>query len=95
MDNVQFNVFAMKELDYVMSLMSTYGTLEEIDDGGTIRKNFKYTEIIYNHFLYRHAVDDHNNKRHEPISLEVTWATQWWPNRVFAFFLAITEVNAS
>jgi hypothetical protein len=25
--------------------------------------------------------------------LEVVWATKWWPNRVFAFLLAITEVK--
>ena len=33
-------------------------------------------------------------KRHSPISLEVVWATKWWPNRVFAFILPVTEVNA-
>ena len=38
-------------------------------------------------------MDDHNNNRHQPISLEVIWATQRWSNRVFAFLLAITEVN--
>jgi hypothetical protein len=35
----------------------------------------------------------HNAKRHLPISLEVVWATKIWANRVFAFLLAITEVN--
>jgi hypothetical protein len=23
----------------------------------------------------------------------VVWATKWWPHRVFAFLLAVTEVN--
>ena len=55
--------------------------------------NKRYCQILSNHFLYRHAVDDHNAKRHSPISLEVVWATKWWPNRVFAFLLAIMEVN--
>lgn len=104
LDGIPFRIYCMKEPDYIMSLMSSYGTLDEIEDGMTQRdyvgtngqkqrKTFKYTEIIYNHYHYRHYVDDHNNKRHNPISLEVTWATQWWPNRVMGFFLAVTEVN--
>ena len=55
----------------------------------------KFPEVIGNHFLFRHSVDDHNNKRHSPISIEEIWATKWWPNRVFAFLLAVTEVNVS
>ena len=101
MDEVDFHVYAMKEPEYVMSLMSTYGTNQrtgretqrELDDGS--RKKFSYPEVIGNHFLYRHSVDDHNNKRHSPISIEEIWATKWWPNRVFAFLLAVTEVNVS
>ena len=38
-------------------------------------------------------VDDYNNQRQSPISLEKTWATMWWPNRVFAFLIAVIEVN--
>ena len=38
-------------------------------------------------------VDDHNSRRHSPISIEEVWATKTWEHRVFAFFLAITEVN--
>jgi hypothetical protein len=55
---------------------------------------FKYTEVFHNHFKYRHAVDDHNNLRHSNVSLELTWTTHRWENRVFVFFLAITEGNA-
>jgi hypothetical protein len=92
----------MKEPDYVMTLMSTYGTLEAsvkvtsrvcVEDGVKRKKSFAYTEVVHNHYNYRHIVDDHNARRHSPISLEVVWATKWWPNRVFAFLLAITEVN--
>jgi hypothetical protein len=104
LDGVPFNLFCMKEPDYVMSLMSSYGTLEPVEGartsrnyknerGESVRKNFNYTEIIYNHYKFRHAVDDHNSERHQPISLEVIWATHWWPNRVMAFFIAVTEVN--
>ena len=71
-----------KEPDYVMLLMSTARST-----------SFRYPEVVHNHFLYCHAVDDHNGKRHSPISLEVVWATKRWPNRVFAFLVSITEVN--
>ena len=27
--------------------------------------------------------------------IERTWGTRWWPNRVFAFLLGITEVNVN
>ena len=103
LDNIPFHVYTMKELDYVMSLMSTYGTNDR-DNGKETRRDwkegatmksitFKYPEVIHNHFMFRHAVDDHNGKRHSPISLEVVWATKRWANRVFAFLLSITEVN--
>ena len=105
MDEVPFHVYAMKEPDYVMSLMSTYGTnlrsgketcREWVDSDGTKKTTkFNYPEVVGNHFLYRHSVADHNNKRHSPISLEVVWGTKYWPNRVFSFLLAVTEVNVN
>ena len=105
MDEVPFHVYAMKEPDYVMSLMSTYGTNlrsgketchEWVDSDGTKKTTkFNYPEAVGNHFLYRHSVDDHNNKRHSPISLEVVWGTKYWPNCVFSFLLAVTEVNVN
>ena len=103
MDNVAFHVYAMKEPDYIMSLMSSYGTNNHEEGRETTRqwkqngelviKKFKYPDVVNIHFLFRHSVDDHNTKRHSPISLEVVWATKRWPNRVFAFLLGITEVN--
>ena len=103
LEGVPFHVYAMKEPDYVMSIMSTYGTNERIGEKISTRKwkeggqlkttHFKYPEVIYNHFKYRHSIDDHNSKRHSPISLEVVWKTQHWPCRVFTFLLAVTEVN--
>ena len=90
MEEVPFHVYAMKEPDYIMSLMSTYGTIqcsgkettrEWVDGSGNSQKHkFNYPEVVGNHFLYRHSVDDHNNKRHSPISLEVVWAMKYWPN---------------
>lgn len=93
----------MKEPDYIMSLMSTYGTTERFGenkirrvkkDGAFSTVTFKYPKIVHNHFKYRHMVDDHNARRQSPISLEESWATQRWPNRVFAFVLGVSEVNA-
>jgi hypothetical protein len=99
MDEVPFHIYAMKEPEYTMMMMTSYGTLERFGkvtkrklNNGDV-KTFQYPEVIANHFRYRHMVDDHNSKRHSPISLEVVWATKEWEKRVLAFLLAITEVN--
>ena len=44
-------------------------------------------------------MDDHNSLRHDDgtkfqIGLENLQVTIWWPIRMFAFFIACTEVNA-
>ena len=88
MEEVPFQVYAMKEPDYVMSLMSTYGTNQHsgketthewVDGSGNSKKTkFNYPEVVGNHFLYCHSIDDHNNKQHSPISLEVVWAMKYW-----------------
>ena len=54
---------------------------------------FNYPEIVRDRYTYRHTVDDHNNRRKSPLSIEKTWATSYWPNRVFAFLLEVIEVN--
>jgi hypothetical protein len=96
-------VFCFKEPDYVMSIMSAYGTVNEEglvkkriftdDDGKEQVRTFCYTEVFHNHYQYRHVVDDNNNNRMQPISIEETWKTSYWPNRVFAFILGVTGVN--
>lgn len=63
LDNIPYDIFCMKDVDYSMKLMSTYGALiprsdaedkrRKLDDGSTT--TFKYTEPFYNHFRYRHA----------------------------------------
>ena len=97
------DIFCFKEPDYVMKLMSSYGTnsteqtrtskRDWTEDGEKKTVEVKYPEVVDNHFKYRHHIDDHNAKRHSPISLEQVWATKRWENRVFAFLLAVTEVN--
>jgi hypothetical protein len=100
LDGYPYTVFLMKEQDYCMKLMSTYGGLIVLDqqpdtfrsvDGRTL--TFKYNEPFANHYFARHAVDDHNNLRQGKISLEETWRTHRWEFRVFAFILGVIEVN--
>ena len=55
--------------------------------------SFKFTEPFLNHFKYRHQVDDHNNLRHSPISLEESLSTKDWNVRVFTFILVLVDVN--
>jgi hypothetical protein len=98
----------MKKSDYVMSLMSSYGTNERVTtnrqterswkDPATkevVKKNFYYPEVIYNNFKFRHSVDDHNGKRYFPICLEYVWATKRWAHRPFSFLFAISAVNTN
>ena len=54
---------------------------------------FRYPEVVYNHYCYRDVIDNHNSFRMHPLSMEETWMTMHWPNRVFCFLLAITMVN--
>jgi hypothetical protein len=53
-----------------------------------------HPEAADNRCKCRHCVNNHNSNRHQPISLEETWATHWWPDRAFAFLLAVTKVSA-
>ncbi len=64
------------------------------ENGVTETTKFQSPEVVHNHYKYRYMVDDHNARRQSPISLEVSWATRRWPNRVFAFILGVSEVNA-
>ena len=60
MDSVPFYVFSMKEPDYIMNMMSTYGTLNESSNstkriykntnGDEVICEFNYTEVFNNHF---------------------------------------------
>ena len=40
-------------------------------------------------------MDNHNNQRHAPISLERTWATKFWPDHNFAWYLAVSKINTA
>ena len=105
-NDIPFSIFTSMEPDYLLMMMSTYGTVlpnrlnkkaKRIDKEGQLVE-IQYCNVIANHYQYRDAVDAHNAKRHDGgtqqgISIETTWKTDWWPNRVFAFVLGICEVN--
>ena len=106
LDGEKIDLFCLKEPDYVMTLMSTYGTVASLPDqkeslrvvDGEV-KRFKYNVVVGNHYRYRDSVDAHNSKRHDcgtkhGLSIEETWKTTRWPCRVFAFVLSVAEVNA-
>ena len=59
----------------------------------------KYSETFDNNYLYIGSVDNHNFMRHDggkeyQVGLYNTWITHRWSIRVFAFFIACTEVNS-
>ena len=62
-------------------------------NGQKQEKTIKYPEVIYNHYKYRDCIDNHNSQRMHPLSMEETWMTMRWPNRVFCFLVAVTFVN--
>ena len=101
-DDVIYKLWGMKEYNYVMAtgghLMADDTRKETVirwkENGEDRVKKFKYKLPFDWHFRYRHAVDNQNNLRHALISIEDKYMTDWWECQVFAFILAISEVNA-
>ena len=103
-DDVIYDLLAIKDPNYVIRMMSTGGgvladeTCKETviiwkENGEDVANNFKYKLTFDWHFSYCHAVDDHNNPRNSLPSIEDTWVTDRGECWVFAFILAISEVN--
>ena len=72
---------AIKEPNYVMFMMTTYGTFEDLKRsdkhlrykeayGELVAKRFNYRDVFGDNFNYRHQVDDNKNWRHSNISVE-------------------------
>jgi hypothetical protein len=91
LNGVEYNLFCMRDKDYVMKMMSTYGGLQHIhqqpktyrcfkgvDQNLPMIRQFKYKEPFANHYKYRHCVDDHNNLHHAIPSIEGSIVTHWW-----------------
>ena len=104
-DNKLGNLF-FKEPDYVIKLMASWMTLDDLVGARTRRdfidrfgtketKQFAYWQPFGVHFRYRHQVDDQNNRRHAPIFLERTWGTRFWLDCNFAWYLAVLEINTA
>ena len=77
-DNNLFNMSCMKEPNYVIKIMASWMTLNELEGAetkrdfinrsGTKEKNqFKNRQPSGIHFRYRHQVDYRNNRRHASI----------------------------
>ena len=76
-DGIKFDLFAHKEPDYIMMLVSTYGACIEhqnqqesvrswIEENHTVKMaRFFYKEVAANHSIYRGSVDAHNRWRHD------------------------------
>ena len=62
------------------------GHTVEVQGGGwgVGDQRFNCCEVFVDHFNYRHQVDDNKNRRHSPIKVERTWATNYWPDRCYA-----------
>ena len=56
-------------------------------------KQFIYLHPFGIHFRYVNQVDDQNNQRHVPISLEGACSTKLYPDRNFTWYLSVLEVN--
>ncbi len=95
-----FYINCCRDADYITKIMSTHGTLDEVEGHSTWRcidgewKLFRYAEPFSRHNKEKHWVNNMNNLRHDPIGLENTWKTKWWPNCQFTFLMSIAEVNA-
>jgi hypothetical protein len=95
-----FYIHCRTDADYVTKIMSTHGTLDEMEGHSTWRcvdgewKSVRYAEPFRRHNKGKHWVDNVNNCCHDPVGLETMWKTKWWPNRQFTFLTSIAEVNA-
>ena len=106
-EGIKFDVFAHKEPDYVTMFMSTYGSCikhpnQDISRRTWIKNNelqkctFRYKEVAANDYLYRGSVDAHNRWRrdggaNQGLSLEETWDTKRWANRVLPLSLQLLK----
>ena len=70
-----YHIMDMKDPDYVMLVMTTYGVLEQFEGlykqrrykgagGELVTRKFNYCEVFGDHFNYRHQVDNNSNQRH-------------------------------
>ena len=84
-----YHIMDIKDPDYAMLMMTTYGALENLEKLGmqwrhkgsgkeVTTKRFNSLDIFGNHFHYRHQVDNNKNNCLYLIYVEKTWATTYW-----------------
>ena len=81
------------------SLVRLDGARDNVRTLGSTRTRFQCSENIGNHYQHRDAIDNHNSKRHDNnthdgVSLENSWRTIRWSDRVFSVVIAVTLVNS-
>ena len=103
-ENKLFQIILMKDMDYLIKIVSIWITLDELE-GGLTRRDFadrsvtKQTKIFTHghkfglHFKYRHKLCDNNKWINVPIYLERTLETNLWLYHNFYWYIAVSEVN--
>ena len=73
---VPFYIHCCRDADHITKIMSTHGTLNEVEGHWTWRyidgewKSFQYVKPFSQHNKEKHWVNDVNNHHHDPIGLE-------------------------
>ena len=49
----------------------------------------------WDYFRYKHQLEDRNNQRYAPISLERTRVAKFWNDHNFDWYLVMSEVNTA
>ena len=62
-------------------------------DGVKTTKTICYKQPFGIHYKFIHQVDDNNNRLNLHILVERTWATNFWSDINFAWYIATSEVN--
>jgi hypothetical protein len=90
-EDIPFYIHAMKEPGYVMSVMSTYGTIKRTgkEMERSVNINGQQQNII---LRFLKTIFD-TNIQWMIITTDESWETKSWENRFFAFLVAVTEVN--
>ena len=92
LEGVPFYVYGMKEPDYILLFMTTFGSTARMgrfrrDNGRTPQMprivKFKYPEVCNLHYEKRGSVDENNARRMDPIAVEKQCKTHRWE---FQFF---------
>ena len=96
LDGVPFYVYGMKEPDYILLFMTTFGSTARMgkiqarqwkDPTNVTRTvKFKYPEVCNLHYEKRGSVDENNARRMDPIAVEEQCKTHRLEKRVFQFF---------